>query len=408
MLPQHRSGSRSLWTRRLGRTATSLVAVLGLSGATALAGTVLSSSAGASVRPAQSGPSCTFSVGSQSATGSLTSPAPLSGLSSGNVVTTTCTGLNPAHAYGVFQASPLSVVTSPFSLTVLGSEADISAGIGTLGNPNPSGVYTQPSTLGTNGAGTFSSGGTIAGSPPTVFAPDPNAQCPPSQAEINAGLGTCVLAVADISATTGTTTASTDDFVGLALLDFSGQPIPQVPPTVSFNPPVVAPGHNATVTDAGSSTNWWAGAWWAGGYVPGTLTAAPYDIPAANVLVNGTPASSASVQVSPAVYCFYGGSSSTSCTPGTADTPGAGVIYPSLLSGTVAIPPTLQGSSATVSLYEPNVWGTLFPGNNTNSAFPANDLTGSGSVKKKLATTTNSLTAEKGMPLILHNNLYAK
>ena len=56
------------------------------------------------------------------------------------------------------------------------------------------------------------------------------------------------------------------------------------------------------------------------------------------------------------------------------------MIFPSLLTGTVPIPAGYAPSSATVSIYEPNVWGSLFPGNNTNSAFPANDLTASGTV----------------------------
>ena len=165
---------------------------------------------------------------------------------------------------------------------------------------------------------------------------------------------------------------------GIARFRRSGDPAE--PPTVSFNPPLAAAGHSATVSDAGASTNWWAGGWWAGGYPNGQLDAAPYTIPASNILLNGSPASGASVQVDPAVYCFYGGSSATSCNAGTADTPGAGVIFPSLLTGSVPIPAGYAPSSATVSIYEPNVWGSLFPGNNTNPAFPANDLTASGSV----------------------------
>ena len=113
-----------------------------------------------------------------------------------------------------------------------------------------------------------------------------------------------------------------------------------MPPTVSFNPPLAAPGHAATVTDAGAATSWWGGGWWGGGYPNNGLIAAPFPIPASNVLVNGSPAASASVQVAPAVYCFYGGSSSTSCNPGNGqDTPGSGALFPSQLSGSVSIPP---------------------------------------------------------------------
>ena len=138
-------------------------------------------------------------------------------------------------------------------------------------------------------------------------------------------------------------TASQSDFAGLALLDFSGQATPQVPPTVSFNPPLVAAGHSATVTDAGSATSWWAGGWWAGGYPDNGLIAGPYTIPASNVLVNGKQATSSSVQVDPAVYCFYGGTAS-SCNAGSGqDTPGSGQLFPAQLSGSVAIPSTVLG-----------------------------------------------------------------
>ncbi len=299
-------------------------------------------------------------------------------MGNGNTVSVSCSGLNPADEYGIFETSPLAVVTQPFSLSVLGSEADIIKGLNTL-KQAAGGSYSESLVVGTSAGGGFSPGGAISDT--TNFVPDPNAQCPPSQAEINAGLGTCIIAVTDITATTASgAVPSQADFAGEALLDFTGQGTPQSPPTVSFNPPLAAAGHSATVSDAGASTNWWAGGWWAGGYPNGQLDAAPYTIPASNVLLNGSPAAGASVQVDPAVYCFYGGSSATTCNPGTADTPGAGVIFPSLLTGTVPIPAGYAPSSATVSIYEPNAWGSLFPGNNTNSAFPANDLTASGTV----------------------------
>ena len=52
------------------------------------------------------------------------------------------------------------------------------------------------------------------------------------------------------------------------------------------------------------------------------------------------------------------------------------------MTGTVPIPAGYGPSSASVSIYEPNVWGSIpgFGGNNTNPAFPANDLTATGSV----------------------------
>ena len=314
------------WVRGMRRTAVSLLAVGSVIGAASLASVAVSSAAGAAtVRPADAGAPCTFTLGSQSSSGTTAAPGILTGVVNGNTVSVTCSGLNPADQYGIFQTSPLAVVTQPFSLSVLGSEADIINGLNTLKQPT-GGNYSDTLNVGTSAGGGFSAGGAISST--TNFVPDPNAQCPPSQAEINAGLGTCIIAVTDITATTATGAApSQADFAGEALLDFAGQGTPQSPPTVSFNPPLAAAGHSATVSDAGASTNWWAGGWWAGGYPNGQLDAAPYTIPGSNILLNGSPAAGASVQVDPAVYCFYGGSSATSCNPGTADTPGAGVIY---------------------------------------------------------------------------------
>jgi hypothetical protein len=314
--------------------------------------------------------------------GNETTPYLITGLSNGSTVNVNCTGLPSGETMATVQASPLAVVTQPFSLTLLGSEADLNSA--SLGNANPGGIYTGSLNVGTTAGGTFVGGGTLA---TTTFASDANAQCPPTQAQINAGLVTCVMAVDDVTATTAPgATPSQSDFAGVALLDFSGQATPQVPPTVSFNPPLAAPGHSATLTDAGAATSWWAGSWWAGGYPNNGLIAAPYVIPSSNVLVNGSPAASSSVQVAPPVYCFYGGSSSGACTVpplvsgSLPDTPGSGVLFPAALSGSVTIPPNATGS-ATVSLFEPNIWAPAFPGNNTvNSSFDPNDLTASGTI----------------------------
>ena len=372
MLPKMSSGAGNSGGRRLWRKLVGLGAAVGIGAGSLVVGLAVTATV---PEAAASGPSCTFSANGQSGVGNESQPFLLTGLTASNPVSVTCTGMASGEAVATVQASPLAVVTQPFSLTLLGSEADLNNA--NLGSANGSGVYTATMTLGTTGAGTFTAGGSLAGSSP--FPPDPNAQCPPTQAQINAGLVTCVLAVDDVTATTGGGTPSQSDFAGLALLDFNGQATPQVPPTISFNPPLAAAGHAATVTDAGASTSWWSGGWWAGGYPDNGLIAGPYTIPGSNVLVNGKQATSSSVQVDPAVYCFYGGTAS-SCSAGSGqDTPGAGQLFPAQLSGTVAIPSTVTGSAA-ISIYEPNNWGTTFPGNNTNSAFPSSDLTATGNV----------------------------
>ena len=373
MLPKMSSGAGNSGGRRLWRKLVGLGSVIGIGAGSMLVGLGVTSTAVAS---ASTDPSCTFSANGQSGVGNESQPILLTGLTASSSVSVNCTGLPGGETMATVQASPLAVVTQPFSLTLLGSEADLSTA--SLGMANGGGVYTTTMNVGTTGAGTFSGGGTLAG---TTFVGDPNAQCPPTQAQINAGLVTCVIAVDDVTKTTAPNAAASQaDFAGLALLDFSGQAKPQVPPTISFNPPLAAAGHSATVTDAGSATSWWAGGWWAGGYPNNGLIAGPYTIPASNVLVNGKQATSSSVQVDPAVYCFYGGTA-TSCNAGSGlDTPGSGQLFPAQLSGSVAIPSTVSASSAAVTIYEPNNWGTSFPGNNTNSAFPSSDLTATGNV----------------------------
>ncbi len=227
--------SRVGWARKIRQTAVSLLAVGGFIGVATLATVPVTSSAGAaSVRPADAGAPCTFTIGSQSTSGTTASPGILTGVNNNSSLSVVCNGLNPADSYGIFQTSPLAVVTQPFNLSVLGSEADILGGINTLASPNASGTYNGTITVGTSAGGGFSSGGNLGS---TVFNPDPNAVCPPSQAEINAGLSTCIVAIANITATTAVgATPSQADFAGEALLDFTGQGTPQSPPTVAFQP----------------------------------------------------------------------------------------------------------------------------------------------------------------------------
>ena len=121
--------SRFEWARGIRRAAVSLLAVGSFIGAGSLASVAVSSASGAAtVRPADSGAPCTFTLGAQSSGGTTSSPGVLTGVGNGNSVSVTCTGLNNSDEYGIFEASPLAVVTQPFSLTVLGSEADIVGG----------------------------------------------------------------------------------------------------------------------------------------------------------------------------------------------------------------------------------------------------------------------------------------
>src|SRR3984957_18067849 len=103
--------------------------------------------AAAAARSNDVGPACTFSANGQSGSGNESQPFLLTGLSASSPVSVSCTGMDANEAVATVQASPLAVVTQPFSLTLLGSEADLSTA--SLGSADGSGNYTTSMTLGT-------------------------------------------------------------------------------------------------------------------------------------------------------------------------------------------------------------------------------------------------------------------
>ena len=123
MLKHPKFVSRFGRARGIQRGAVSLLAVGSFIGAATLASVAASSApAAAAAQPADAGAPCTFTLGSQSSSGTTAAPAILTGVGNGNSVSVTCTGLNPADSYGIFETSPLAVVTQPFSLSVLGAK----------------------------------------------------------------------------------------------------------------------------------------------------------------------------------------------------------------------------------------------------------------------------------------------
>ena len=125
MLSKMSSGAGSAAGGRFWRKLIGLGAVIGIGAGSMVVGVGLSStvtSAGASTDP-----SCTFSANGQSGTGDESQPFLLTGLSSSSSVSVNCTGLPAGETMATVQASPLAVVTQPFSLTLLGSEADLNS-----------------------------------------------------------------------------------------------------------------------------------------------------------------------------------------------------------------------------------------------------------------------------------------
>jgi hypothetical protein len=86
---------------------------------------------------------------------------------------------------------------------------------------------------------------------PTSQSADPNATCPPSQAELNMGLIGCALAMIDLS---------TFKVVGpgSALVSYNGQPLIPPSPTLALSAKTATPGQVVNVSDApGATTYWW-------------------------------------------------------------------------------------------------------------------------------------------------------
>src|SRR5262249_23318881 len=105
----------------------------------------------------------------------------------GTPVTVNCTGLPPNTLLIVVQTSPLAGVISPSSSAT--QEADLNTG--TAVTTSSTGTLTATITV------------TATGGSPAFSALDHRAVCPPSQAQINAGLTNCVVTVADLATTTG-------------------------------------------------------------------------------------------------------------------------------------------------------------------------------------------------------------
>jgi hypothetical protein len=248
----------------------------------------------------------------------------------GTPVTVNCTGLPPNTLLIVAQTSPLAGVISPSSAAT--QEADLSTGMAVT----------------TTASGTLSATITVTatGGSPAFSALDKKAVCPPTQAQVNAGLTNCVVTVADLATTTG---------LNFGNVIYGTQPRPHSP-TLALKPRHVGNGQTVTASDktgacptpvTPTSRCWWGAA----------LTGAPNaaaGVPGLVAAIHGKPITNA-LAVSPAVYCFKG-ATAAACT-GLA----TGTLVGPHLSGTVVVPSTISNGRHTVVVLEPNT--TPDPGN---------------------------------------------
>jgi hypothetical protein len=257
----------------------------------------------------------------------------------GTPVTVSCTGLPANTLLIVAQTSPLAGVISPSSAAT--SEADLSTG--TAVTTSATGTLTATITV------------TATGGSPGFSALDKKAVCPPTQAQVNAGLTNCVVTVADLATTTG---------LNFGNIIYGTQPTPHRP-TLALTPSSIGrAGGTLTASDkAGAcptpvkakSRCWWGaaltGAPNAAAGVPGFITPI-HSLPASNTLA-----------ATPAVYCFK-----SATAPACAGLPVGTLIGPHL-SGTITLPRLGPVDKQEVVALEPNT--TPDPGNGPSNTVRA-------------------------------------
>jgi hypothetical protein len=193
--------------------------------------------------------------------------------------------------------------------------------------------------------------------PATFGASDANAQCPPTQAQLNAGLFGCALAVA----------TAAEAPLAEYLITYASQGMAPANPTISATPTTGAAGGIINVSDSSGNT----GFWWANAIqysqaqavgtspsaAPATCSGGAYgDVPTTYLAVNwfasggsaAIPGSAANVKIS------------NDCYDGT-------TLHGPVLNGTIPVPATVSvGTTYTVYLCELNI--TPEPSNDANAS----------------------------------------
>jgi hypothetical protein len=312
---------------RRARTVTgALVLGVGLLGGTA----VLAAPAASAIPIPPSTSSCTYN-GSPLGFGASNT--------TGTPVTVVCTGLPANTLLIVAQTSPLAGVISPSSAAT--SEADLATG--TAVTTDASGNLSATITV------------TATGGSPSFSALDKKAVCPPTQAQVNAGLTNCVVTVADLATTTG---------LNFGNIVYGTQPTPHRP-TLALTPSSIGKaGGTLTASDKpgacptpvkAKSRCWWGAA----------LTGAPNPgagVPGFITPIHGAPASNTLAASSP-VYCFK-----SATAPACAGLPVGTLVGPHL-SGTITLPRLGAVLHQEVVALEPNT--TPDPGNGPSNTVRA-------------------------------------
>lgn len=270
------------------------------------------------------------------ATGTTTSPActfngsalPIvTGASAGEPIQVACSGLPPLHPYLVFETSLLLGIdpkAAPLLTGKIVSVQGLYALLAALPEINPLALSVQTSNLFGELDFTYVL--------PDTQTPDPNAVCPPTTAQINAGLIGCALATIDLTSFKPVGAAS-------AVVEYAGDPLFPPAPTLALGASVAKVGDAIAVRDApGATTYWWLSSLTT---LESLLGGGSAPTPTVKVTLTGkssTVTAPNDITVSPAVY-------------------NAPTLTPPKISGDFTVPPKATGQRTVTVTYQATLLG---------------------------------------------------
>ncbi len=289
----------------------------------------------------------------------------------------------PSSNLDLTSASSGSVGGCWGSVNILASTSTTSFGSGstaamTLPSPWVNGGDCKYGSLGSNSAG----GNTDTSSPTG------DANCPPSQADVNAGLVSCGTIVSSGNDENGTTNYSSLD------LFYSGQPVPQTP-TAALSTSTAVAGTTITVT---GGSDWW-------GSAGGAPNAGPYG-DFQNSAYEFYPVSAPSVYIGTSRATAVAVTNSTvtissikyTCTGAESTTVGPNPCTLSVgaPSGTFQIPSGLAAGAYNIYVDESNT--TPLPGNGPNDAYQTARGTSRGTAESSTPITIKDSSTDTDSP----------
>ncbi|MGO9196536.1 MAG: beta strand repeat-containing protein [Acidimicrobiales bacterium] len=251
-------------------------------------------------------------------------PAPITGVVPGTTtIAITCTGTSGLSLAGIMASTLGGIIIPPGTAT---NEADL--GTLTAFTEKPAGTYKA----------TFSV-------PAKFSATDPNAVCPPTAGQFNAGLVGCAVAVIN--------TSNLSPFANQeAILETTAQTTPPNSPTLATATNEVTPGEHITFSDATGACpdnpTAVSRCWWGDGIVASSTSSEPATL---SVTLDGS---------------AVPGATGTVSGPGTNGeaTYNGTTLVPQTLSGSLTLPGTLSDGTHTLKVTQTNV--TPFDGNGTS------------------------------------------